>query len=196
MKKKILFMFMLLVLMLTGCSSTKDRIVIYTSMEEDRNQALKEQLKEKFPDKNIVVQYMATGNSAAKIKNEGANVEADIVIDLETAHMANVQDNFADLSDFDTSNVEIISSMFYNCLNLKTIPALDLRSLRNVSSYDGFFGYNNLSNLKVSISEDILSFNIFNISSSNVDIKSSSDIAAFKSCNPGLSIVIFSKKVC
>lgn len=103
MKKKILFMFMLLVLMITGCSSTKDRIVIYTSMEEDRNQALKEQLKEKFPDKNIVVQYMATGNSAAKIKNEGTNVEADIVIDLETAHMVNVQDNFADLSDFDTS---------------------------------------------------------------------------------------------
>lgn len=30
---------------------------------------------------------MATGNSAAKIKNEGTNVEADIVIDLETAHM-------------------------------------------------------------------------------------------------------------
>ena len=27
---------------------------------------------------------MATGNSAAKIKNEGTNVEADIVIDLET----------------------------------------------------------------------------------------------------------------
>lgn len=46
---------------------------------------------------------MATGNSAAKIKNEGTNVEADIVIDLETAHMKDIQENFADLSKFDSS---------------------------------------------------------------------------------------------
>jgi len=102
MKKKILVLVMSLLLLLTGCSN-EDRIVIYTSMEEERNQALKEQLKEEFPDKDIVVQYMATGNSAAKIKNEGTNVEADIVLDLETAHMVNVQDNFADLSNFDDS---------------------------------------------------------------------------------------------
>ena len=100
MKKKILVLVISLVLLVTGCSN-EDRIVIYTSMEEERNQALKEQLKEEFPDKDIVVQYMATGNSAAKIKNEGTNVEADIVLDLETAHMVNVQDNFADLSNFD-----------------------------------------------------------------------------------------------
>lgn len=103
MKKKIIILITTLALLVTGCTSNEDRIVIYTSMEEERNQALKEQIKEKFPDKNIVVQYMATGNSAAKIKNEGTNVEADIVLDLETAHMVNIQDNFADLSDFDTS---------------------------------------------------------------------------------------------
>lgn len=102
MKKKIFVLVISLLLLVTGCSN-KDRIVIYTSMEEERNQVLKEQLKEEFPDKDIVVQYMATGNSAAKIKNEGVNVEADIVLDLETAHMVNVQDNFADLSDFDDS---------------------------------------------------------------------------------------------
>lgn len=103
MKKKILFLIILLFLLVTGCGSNEDRIVIYTSMEEERNQALKEQLNETFPDKDIVVQYMATGNSAAKIKNESSNVEADIVIDLETAHMVNLQENFADLSDFDAS---------------------------------------------------------------------------------------------
>ena len=47
----------------------------------------------------------------------------------------------------DTSNVEKISSMFSNCYNLKTIPALDLRSLSKVSPYEGFFGYNTLTNL-------------------------------------------------
>lgn len=103
MKKKILIIILTITLLITGCSSNKDRIVIYTSMEEERNQVLKEQLKEKFPDIDVVVQYMATGNSAAKIKNEGTNVEADIVLDLETAHMVNVQDKFADLSNFDKS---------------------------------------------------------------------------------------------
>ena len=103
MRKKLLIIIMFtLMVVITGCSN-KDRIVIYTSMEEERNQALKEQIKERFPDKDIVVQHMATGNSAAKIKNEGVNVEADIVLDLETAHMVNVQDNFADLSNFDDS---------------------------------------------------------------------------------------------
>lgn len=103
MKKRILLLILTLTLLVTGCSSNEDRVVIYTSMEEERNQALKEQLKEAFPDKDVVVQHMATGNSAAKIKNEGTNVEADIVLDLETAHMVNVQEYFAELSNFDTS---------------------------------------------------------------------------------------------
>lgn len=103
MKKKIILLMVTLTLLVTGCSNNDDRIVIYTSMEEERNQVLKEQIKENFPEKDIVVQYMATGNSAAKIKNEGTDVEADIVLDLETAHMVNVADNFADLSQIDTS---------------------------------------------------------------------------------------------
>ena len=103
MKKKLLLIVMLfMVMLLTGCGS-KDKVVIYTSMEEERNQKLTEMLKEEFPNLNVVVQHMATGNSAAKIKNEGTKVEADIVIDLETAHMKAVQDNFADLSNVDTS---------------------------------------------------------------------------------------------
>ena len=103
MKKKLLLIVMLfMVMLLTGCGS-KDKVVIYTSMEEERNQKLTEMLKEEFPNLNVVVQHMATGNSAAKIKNEGTKVEADIVIDLETAHMKDVQDNFADLSNVDTS---------------------------------------------------------------------------------------------
>lgn len=103
MKKKIVFLSLVLMLLLTGCGSNKDRVVIYSSMEEERNQDLKKMVKEEFPDMDVVVQYMATGNSAAKIKNEGTKIEADIVLDLETAHMVDVADNFADLSGFDTS---------------------------------------------------------------------------------------------
>lgn len=102
MLKKLIVIITSVLFLTTGCSK-KERIVIYSSMEEERNNVLKEMLKEKFPDKNIVVQYIATGNSAAKIKNEGTDVEADIVLDLETAHMVEVADYFADLSDFDDS---------------------------------------------------------------------------------------------
>lgn len=101
MKKICLILVLLLVpIFLSGCKND-DMIVIYTSMEEERNQALKEQIKEKFPDLDIEVQYMSTGNSAAKIKNEGENIEADIILDLETAHMVDVADKFADLSNID-----------------------------------------------------------------------------------------------
>lgn len=102
MKKKLLLL-LIGVLFITGCGEKKERVVIYTSMEEVRNQELKKQVKEEFPELDVVVQYLATGNSAAKIKNEGNKVEGDIVIDLETAHMENLKDNFADLSDFDSS---------------------------------------------------------------------------------------------
>lgn len=98
--KKIFILIFTLVL-LTGCGGEK--VVIYSSMEENRNQALKEQLKEEFKDINVVVQSISTGNSAAKIKNEGKNIEADIILDLETAHMSNLSENFADISGVDTS---------------------------------------------------------------------------------------------
>ncbi len=101
--KKVFLGLLLVVMMLglTGCGS--DKIVIYSSQEEERDQDLKNMLKEAFPDKNVVVQHMGTGNSAAKIKNEGTKVEADIFIDLETAHVVSLADNFADLSYFDDS---------------------------------------------------------------------------------------------
>lgn len=103
MKRKVLFLILVMFMIcLTGCNK-QEQVVIYSSMEEERNQALKKKLKEEFPNINVLVQYMATGNSAAKIKNEGTSVEADIVLDLETAHMVNVADYFADLSNFDTS---------------------------------------------------------------------------------------------
>lgn len=91
------------ILMLTACGQKKEKVVIYTALEESSIQTLKEQIKNKFPNYDVVVQYMATGNSAAKIKNEGTNIEADIILDLETAQAENVKENFADISGFDTS---------------------------------------------------------------------------------------------
>lgn len=103
MRKKVVLLGLALLLVLTGCSNKKNGVVIYSSMEEERNQELKEKVKEKFPDVKVTVQSIGTGNSAAKIKNEGSKVEADIVIDLETAHMVDVSDSFEDISDIDSS---------------------------------------------------------------------------------------------
>ena len=104
MKKKLLLVLcMTMLLLFTGCGNSKS-IIIYSSMEEERNQDLSQKLKEKFPDKDVVVQHIGTGNSAAKIKNEGTNIEADIILDLETSHIDSLKDNFADVSIFDTSS--------------------------------------------------------------------------------------------
>ena len=98
-----LFVMLLSTLLLTGCTTNKDAVVIYSCMEEHRNQELKKQIKEEFPDLDVVVQYMPTGNSSAKIKTEGTNVEADIILDLETAYAAQLEEYFANLSDYDSS---------------------------------------------------------------------------------------------
>ena len=92
----------LLAPVLSGCSSEKEKVVIYSSMEDYRNEELEKQLKEKFPDFKVIVQQMATGDNAAKIKAEGTKTEADIVLGLETASFAEIADNFASLSDFST----------------------------------------------------------------------------------------------
>lgn len=103
MKKIRNLMLVLAIFLITGCGSKDNSVIIYSTMDEERNQELITQLEEKFPEKDVRVQAIATGNCAAKIKNEGKNIEADIILDLETSHMQNLEDNFADLSDFDSS---------------------------------------------------------------------------------------------
>ena len=53
--KKILLLIMFSTLLLTGCTSDEDTVVIYTSMDEERNQELKEKVKEKFPEVDVEV---------------------------------------------------------------------------------------------------------------------------------------------
>ena len=100
--KKIMILLIGLFL-LTGCGSNKDKVIIYCCMEENVTQALNQKIKEDLPDIDVVIQNISTGNLAAKIKTEGSNIEADIVLDLETSHAENLKDNFADISGYDTS---------------------------------------------------------------------------------------------
>ncbi len=99
-----LFLTIFMLLIVTGCGSSDDQIVIYSSMEDFKNVELTKQLEENFPDKDIIIQYYPTGNNAAKIRSEGTSTEADIVLALETMYLEELKDSFEDLDSFDTGH--------------------------------------------------------------------------------------------
>ena len=87
--KKILIVLLAVTLFFTGFAlvGKKESIVICCSSEQFRNEEMEKQLKEKFPDKNIEVQYMSTGKAATKVYTEGKRTEIDILVGLETGYM-------------------------------------------------------------------------------------------------------------
>ena len=86
----ILLIITLLFTLLAGIG-IKETIVVCSSAEQFRNDALQEQLAEKFPQYNVVVTYMSTGKAAAKLLAEGPETEVDIILALETGYMNNLK---------------------------------------------------------------------------------------------------------
>jgi len=72
--------------------------VIFSSLEQYRNDALQAQLAERFPDRNIIVMYMSTGKAASKIYAEGTDTEVDILAGLETGYLNKISHTLADIS--------------------------------------------------------------------------------------------------
>ncbi len=106
MKKKIsIFLTIILILtLLTACGGSKEnRIVLYSSGADYENEYYLERLEAQFPEYDIVLEYLTTGNHAAKLKAEGVNTEADISLDLEYMYLETIKENLADLSDYDLS---------------------------------------------------------------------------------------------
>ena len=94
-------------LFLAACGgSKKEKVVILSSGFDYENEFYLEKLNEKFPDYDIVLEYIGTGNHAAKLKAEGTNSEADISIDLEAEYIEMIKDDLADLSEYDYSVFE------------------------------------------------------------------------------------------
>lgn len=75
-----------------------ESIVVCSSMEQFRNDELQKQLNERFPDKNVIVMYMATGKAAAKVFTEGTKTEIDILVGLETGYLNKISDSLGDVS--------------------------------------------------------------------------------------------------
>lgn len=109
MKKRIIASMIVLVmvisLLLCGCGSKKESVLIYTSVEDYVVEDMNARLKEQFPDYDIIVEYVSTGNHAAKLLAEGKNTECDISYDLEYGYMEQLAQSgvLADLSAYDQS---------------------------------------------------------------------------------------------
>lgn len=105
--KRILSMALVLVLALStlvGCgnNAADNKVVIYSSAEEYRNEYLQQRLKEQFPDYEITIEYMTSGNQAAKLLAEGGSTACDISYDLEYGYVDKLRENLADLSSYDS----------------------------------------------------------------------------------------------
>ncbi|BDF58177.1 putative 2-aminoethylphosphonate ABC transporter substrate-binding protein [Christensenellaceae bacterium] len=92
---------------LTSCSGKgENTVVIYSSAEQYRNEFILSRLKEQFPQYDIILGYMPTGNQAARLLVEGEKSECDITYDLEYGYVDKLKDVLADLSEYDTAKFE------------------------------------------------------------------------------------------
>lgn len=80
--------------------SSSNKVVIYSGAEEYRNEYFLKRLNEEFPDYEIVIEYMPTGNLAAKLAAEGTDTDMDIFYDLDFSYAGLVEQYLADVSAY------------------------------------------------------------------------------------------------
>lgn len=80
-----------------------NRVVIYSGAEEYRNEYFLQRINEEFPDYDVTIEYMPTGNLAAKLAAEGTETDMDIFYDLDFSYAGLVEEYLADVSEFDQS---------------------------------------------------------------------------------------------
>ena len=99
MKKGLIILLIITVLFaFLASAGSEDSIVVCASTEQFRNDALQEQLNERFPQYNVIVMYMSTGKAAAKVYAEGSHSEMDILLGLETGYLNKIKGSLADIS--------------------------------------------------------------------------------------------------
>lgn len=130
MKK--LFGFLLSIIMVfasigfAGCGNKAD-VMIYTSTEDYTITYMNECLAQVFPDYNIQIEYMGTSDIAAKILNEGASSDCDIIFGEEYGYVeklveAGVLTNLSSMYDYSVYTEESLntSAKDYLLPSLKT----------------------------------------------------------------------------
>ena len=90
-----------------GSGNNGDRVVIYTAAEDERIAYIQQELDKKFPNVEIVIQSLGTGQLLSKLQAEGKNSDCDIFYDLEVVNAEIIlnenPDLFVDLTDYDFS---------------------------------------------------------------------------------------------
>ena len=85
--------------------SKAERVVIYTAAEDERIAYLQQELDKKFPDTEIVIQSLGTGQLLSRLQAEGKKSDCDIFYDLEVVNAEIILNGdpeiFADLSAYD-----------------------------------------------------------------------------------------------
>jgi len=105
MKKNILMLLAICLCMaLSACGKNGNRaVVIYTTAEENRREAMQANLNARFPKYNIQIEYYSTGDLLSKLLTEGTNTDCDIIGEMEYANLERIIELLADLSAYDTS---------------------------------------------------------------------------------------------
>ena len=109
--KKVLYVLIVCAILLVGITTIQNdnAIIVYSCMEQFRNDELQKQLNEQFPELDVYVMYVSTAKAAAKISIEGTGSDADIVVNLENAYMLKVEEHMADVGQY--SNLEYEDDM-------------------------------------------------------------------------------------
>ncbi len=87
----------------TESGASGSRVVIYSGAEDYRNEYFLQRLNEEFPDYHITIEYMPTGNLAAKLAAEETDTDMDIFYDLDFSYAGLVESHLADVSAYDQS---------------------------------------------------------------------------------------------
>ena len=105
LKKVIPFVFLLACILplLAGCGSKGKTIMIWTSGEDYKNDYYLSELKKKFPDYDIKLEYMNSSEIAAKVIEEGEDTTCDIILSEEYGYLYKCESLLAELKDFDYS---------------------------------------------------------------------------------------------
>lgn len=88
---------------LVGCSKKGTDIVIYSCSEDYKNEYYLAELQKQFPEYNFTLDYQGSGAAAAKLKAEGNQTQADILLSWEYTYFDMLTDYLADVSYYDES---------------------------------------------------------------------------------------------
>ncbi|MBR2615148.1 MAG: extracellular solute-binding protein [Clostridia bacterium] len=101
----------------SGCGSQK-KILIYTSVEDYVIEDMQACLDEKFPNYDITIEYLSTGEHAAKLLSEKENSDCDIIYDLEYPYLEKLEAgaclaNLSEIADKSAFMEELLISDYF-----------------------------------------------------------------------------------